>query len=75
MDENLKLVEYALSQLTTQDEMEICLALLQKRMCQIVPLNYCINCIWKGSILCLPIRRHLEKYAGFCKYRQESKED
>lgn len=26
MDENLKLVQYALSQLTTQEEMEICLA-------------------------------------------------
>lgn len=75
MDENLKLVQYALSQLTTQEEMEICLALLQKRMCEIVPPNRCIDCIWKGSVLCLPIRRHLENYADSCKYYQENKED
>lgn len=75
MDENLKLVQYALSQLTTQEEMEICLALLQKRMCEIVPPNRCIDCIWKGSILCLPIRRHLIEYADYCEHYQESKEN
>lgn len=42
-----------------EDEVSITLALLQKRQCELNPK--CKECSWKGSILCIPIRSHLER--------------
>ena len=61
MDDNThELLKYVVNQLNETSDLEIAIALLQKRMCELVPPGNCISCPWKGSILCLPIRRHLE---------------
>lgn len=62
-DSTYELLKYVVNQLNEPDDLEIAIALLQKRMCELIPPGNCIPCPWKGSILCLPIRRHLENIA------------
>ena len=47
------------SQLDNED-IDIVLALLQKRKCDRTLNPECLDCSWKGSILCLPIRNYLK---------------
>jgi len=43
----------------TEEELDATLALLLRRKCECN--EECINCGWKGSILCLSITRYLKQ--------------